>query len=240
MQLTVPQRTVADTGSFPVNPDGVALWLKELRPLESEADAREVYRGLKHSNRLHNDVNRRRAVLSCFIPVLRELHSHIGELSHAQPLPLSREFSRNAHLGDSLLREEAFAFKILLSDSETPLADDARRAMQALARQAESVVHAYRPIPDALIQDAHQLYALAEEHKLLSTRQGSELLSLQDHYRFILLVSVADMAQQRARQLSLILDFLRTCVPDPLRRGDDFSCRTALPGSRKSDVQTCQ
>ncbi|NND92497.1 MAG: hypothetical protein HKN42_16680 [Granulosicoccus sp.] len=214
MQLTVPHRTVADTGSFPVNPDGVAAWLKDLRPLESETDAREVYRGLKHSNRLHNDVDQRRAVISCFIPVLRELHQHLSDLSHAQPLPLTREFSRNARMRDALLREEAFAFKILLSDSKGPLADDARRAMQALARQAESMAHAYRRVPDALIQDAHQLYALAEEHKLLSARQGSELLSLLDHYRFIMLVSVADLTQQRVRQLQLVLDFLRSCVAD--------------------------
>ena len=131
MQLTVPHRTVADTGSFPVNPDGVAEWLKNLKPLQSEADAHEVYRGLKHSNRLHNDVDNRRAVLSRFIPVLRLLHSHLNELSYAQPLPLTREFSRNSRLRDALLREEAFAFKILLSDNNTPLADDARRAMQA-------------------------------------------------------------------------------------------------------------
>lgn len=214
MELTVPQRTIADTDSFPVNPDGVAQWLSSLKPLSSEADAREVYRGMKHSNRLHNDIDQRRAVLSCFIPVLRELHRHLSELSNAQPLPLTREFARNARLRDSLLREEAFAFKILLSDSEKPLADDARRAMQALARQAESVVHAYRPFPNALIEDAHQLYALAEEHKLLSARKGSELLSLQDHYRFILLLSVSDLAQQRARQLPLIIDFLREAVAD--------------------------
>lgn len=214
MQLTVPQRTIADTDSFPVNPDGVAQWLSTLKPLAAESDAREVFRGLKHSNRLHNDVDQRRAVLSCFIPVLRELHRHLSELSNAQPLPLTREFARNARLRDSLLREEAFAFKILLSDSEKPLADDARRAMQALARQAESVVHGYHPFPAALIEDAHQLYSLAEEHKLLSARKGSELLSLQDHYRFILLLSVADLAQQRARQLPLIIEFLRDAVTD--------------------------
>lgn len=214
MQLSVPQRTVADTGSFPVNPEGVARWLAGLHPLESEADAREVYRGLKHSNRLHNDVGRRRSVVSCFVPVLRALHRHLSEVSNAQPLPLTREFSRSARLLDALLREEAFAFKILLSDSDSALADDARRAMQALARQAESVVHAYRVFPDALLEDAHQLYALAEQHKLLSAHQGSELLSLQDHYRYILLLSVADLSQQRARQLPLVLDFLKQAVSD--------------------------
>jgi len=214
MQLSVPQRTVADTGSFPVDPEGVARWLSELQPLESEAHAREVYRGLKHSNRLHNDVGRRRSVIACFVPVLRDLHHHLSEVSNAQPLPLTREFARSAKLLDALLREEAFAFKILLSDSDSAMADDARRAMQALARQAESVIHAYRLIPDALLEDAHQLYALAEQHKLLSEQKGTELLSLQDHYRFILLLSVVDLAQQRARQLPLVLDFLKQAVAD--------------------------
>ena len=114
MQLTVPQRTNAETGSFPTKPEGVTRWLTALKPLESDADAKEVYRGLKHSNRLHNDVDQRRAVLSCFIPVLRELQTHLSELCQAQPLPLSREFSRSARLADALYREEAFAFKILL------------------------------------------------------------------------------------------------------------------------------
>ncbi len=214
MQLTVPQRTHADSGSFPIDPEGVGQWLKGLHPLEPDAHAREIYRGLKHSNRLHNDVDQRRGVISCFIPIIRELQSYLSESNQAQPLPLSREFSRNARLADALHREEAFAFKILLSDSRTPLADDAGRAMHALARQAESVTHAYKPIPDTLIHDANQLYRVAEAHNLLSTNQSSELLSLQDHYRFILLLSIADLAQQRVRQLSLVIDFLKSCIRD--------------------------
>jgi len=214
MQLTVPQQTDADQGSFPTKPESVALWLKGLRPLESDADARKVYRGLKHSNRLHNDVGQRRAVLSCFAPVLGELQAHLADMSLAQPLPLSKEFARNARLADALYREEAFAFKILLSDSQTPLAEDASRAMQALAKQAEAVVHAYRPIPDSLLQEAHQLYAMAEEHNLLPNNRGTEVLSIQDYYRFILLLSIAELNQQRSRQLALLIEFLKSCVRD--------------------------
>jgi hypothetical protein len=214
MQLTVPQRTQPESGSFPTDPEGVTQWLRGLQPLESDTDAREFYRGLKHSNRLHNNVDQRRAVLSCFIPVLRELQSHLSEFSQAQPLPLSKEFSRSARLTDALYREEAFAFKILLSESNTPLADDAGRAMQALARQAESVSHTYQRIPDSLILDAHQLYVLAEKHALLTGSRGSDMLSLEDHYRFILLLSIADLSQQRARQIPLLLDFLKSCIRD--------------------------
>jgi len=175
-----------------VTPGGVAQWLKGLKPLDSRKDAREIYRGLKHSNRLQNSVDQRRGVLSCFIPVLRELQSHLSEMSLAQPLPLSREFAKNARLADALHREEAFAFKILLS----------------------SVIHGYRSIPDALIRDAHQLYLMAEKHGLLSGSQGMDLLSLQDHYRFILLLCIADLKQQRVRQLPLLIDFLKSCLKD--------------------------
>ncbi len=228
MPLTVPQRTIADTGSFPVDPLGVAEWLNGLQALSSSNDAREIYRGLKHSNRLHNDVDRRRDVLSCFIPVLRELHQHLSELTNAQPLPLTREFTRNAKLRDSLLREEVFAFKLLLNDSEVPAAADARRAMRALARQAESMIHGYRDLPRGILLDAHQLYQLAEEHELVDDvakidsasmttydlngkLESSIPENLADHYRYILLLYLADLRQQRVRQLPLLLTFIREC-----------------------------
>ncbi|MEE9319135.1 MAG: hypothetical protein V3U76_01700 [Granulosicoccus sp.] len=207
MHLSIPQRSVADTGSFPVDPDGARVWIDTLRPLDSSSDASEIYRGLKHSNRLHNDVDQRRAVLSCFIPVLRELHEQLDELNRAQPLPLTREFARNARLSDALLREEAFAFKILLSDSESPLEDDARRAMQALARQATAAIHAYRRVPTALLLDAHQIFALAEQHKLIES-PSNDYRPLLTHYKSVLLLSLIDAHQLRVRQLPLMLDWL--------------------------------
>ena len=210
MQLTVPQRTVADTRSFPVNPNGVSRWLAKLQPMLSASDARDVYRGLKHSNRLHNDVDQRRAVLACFIPVLRELHNLLMDTCRPQPLPLTRDFQRAAQLVDGLLREEAIAFKILLADSDIPAADDIRRALQALARQAQAAIYCGRQIPEALLHDAHQLYALAEQHGLLLQAPSSTALpDARQHYYFILLLTLADCRQQRVRQLPLVLEFLQ-------------------------------
>lgn len=209
MQLTVPQRTVADTESFPVDPDGVNRWLSKLNPTRSSSDAMEIYRGLRHSNRLHNDLNRRRAVIACFIPTLRELHASLLDICQAQPLPLTAEFLRSAQLLDGLLREEAFAFKILLADSPQPRGDDVRRAMQALARQAEVRIHGFKTIPESLLRDAHQLFELAEEFSLLEIKPDEEHHSTGDHYKLVLLLSMADCRQHRVRQIEPLLEFAR-------------------------------
>jgi len=218
MQLSVPQRGLADRDSFPIEPEDVGRWLERLS-LASENAAREVLRGLKHSNRLHNDPARRRAVLGRFLPVLRELHEQLIELTRAQPLPLVREFARGTTLIEALLREEAFAYKILLSDSAQPDLEDARRAMRALARQADVVVHGYRRLPDALLEDAHALYALVESFGLLESRPAPresdpEEPAFIDHYRYVLLLAIADTHQLKARQLPFALDFLREAATE--------------------------
>ncbi len=212
MQLSVPQRTVADTESFPIDPEGVSRWLAALQPMQSSHDAREVYRGLRHSNRLHNDVRQRRAVLASLIPVLRELHAHLMETCQAQPVPLTREFQRVSELVDGLLREEAFAFKILLADSDTPNADDISRAMQALSRRAETALKSYRKLPESLLGDAYQLYALAEKHDLLADKSSQQHSETMQHFTYILVLTLADTSQQRARQLPLLMSFLQQCA----------------------------
>jgi len=209
MQLTVPQRNVADESSFPTDPDGVNRWLSLLNPGTSSKDAMEVYRGLRHSNRLHNDPTRRRAVVACFVPTLRNLGESLREICQAQPLPMTAEFQRSVQLLDGLLREEAFAFKILLADSPQPRANDLRRAMQALAHQAECRVLGYKRIPESLLSDAHQLYELAEEFSLLNETPDEEHRSTLNHYQSILLLSLADCRQHRARQLGPLIEFLQ-------------------------------
>ncbi|PIE37005.1 MAG: hypothetical protein CSA54_02405 [Gammaproteobacteria bacterium] len=230
--LHIPKRTVADTRSFPVDPDGVAEWLEALDPLERSADAHEVHRGLKHSNRLHNDVERRRKVISCFIPTLRALQRHLSEPSRTQPLPLNRDAARQSELAEALLREEAFAFSLLLSDSKAPVSDDARRAMQALARQTECILQCHRRLPGDVLTDAHALYLYAEDNDLLDTHEDPLQLSLKAHYQFILLAAISDTRQQRVHQLPALFELLRNAAardiglgttPPPLPGPLDFA-----------------
>jgi len=212
MQLSVPRRAVADSKSFPTEPDDVDAWLGGLKPLASDTDARLVHRGLMHSNRLHNDPDRRRAVLAHFLPVLDDLHEQLSKLTRAQPLPLVPAFARAASFLESLLREEAFAFKILLSDRDEPDPEDARLAMRAFARQVDVALQGYRRPPTRLLADAEMLYQFAESAGLLDDSRHDERATTEDFFRFILLSGIIDTARIRASQLPLTLDFLRASL----------------------------
>ena len=231
--LSLPRRSVADTRSFPVDPGAVNTWLTGLDPLGNRADAHELHRGLKHSNRLHNDLDQRRAVLACFIPVLRDVHDELAPACRGQALPLGAEFQRTHRLLDSLLREEVLAFKILINDSDQPRADDLRRALQALVRRAELYLHSYQYLPPELLLDAHRLYQVGEQHEQLDivTTAGVEddrAASAMDHYVNLLLLSLADPHQQRIAQLPLVMDDLKR-LSAQLRVGTTLSAPTTEP-----------
>ena len=208
--LPIPARGTAGAGSFPLEPEAVAEWIARLDPLGSDADARELLRGLVHSNRLHNDVERRRRALACFVPPLRSLHERLADTARAQPLPLTADFERDRALAADLLREESIAFRALLVDADVPLEADARRAMQALARLAELDANAYRAIDPATLADAHALWRHAADTGL-GTGDGAAddaLATLGDHYRLILALALADPRRHRARQLPLLVAWL--------------------------------
>ena len=208
--LPIPARGAAGAGSFPLEPEAVADWLAGLDPLGSAADARELLRGLVHSNRLHNDVERRRRALACFVPPLRALHERLADTARAQPLPLTADFERDRALAADLLREESIAFRALLVDGDAPLEADARRAMQALARIAELDANAYRPIDPGTLADAHALWRWADDVGLGADDAAADdaLATLGDHYRTVLALALVDPQRHRARQLPLLIGWL--------------------------------
>lgn len=215
MHLPVPDLAEAQVGSFPLAPDEVAAWLAQLDPLDNDSDARELLRGLTHSNRLANSLERRRTNLAHFVPLLRSVHERLIASTRAQPLPLTHDFARDAALADALLREESVAFRLLLNDSEVPREVDARRSMQALLRRGELAVHSYRQIPADVWRDAHALYRFAAAHELAADtaiESDEEAAASQDlgrHYRLLLLLYIMQPNRMRARQLPLLVEWLR-------------------------------
>ncbi len=208
---SIPARGVAGAGSFPLEPEAVDAWLSSLAPLDTDAGARELLRGLMHSNRLHNDVPRRRATLALFSGPLGALYESLAETARAQPLPLAPEFERARALAADLLREESIAFRSLLHDADEPLEADARLAMRALERLARLDAEAYRAIDPGTLSDAHALYAWCAAAGLAPdpTPGGpDDTDGVGARYRFVLALTLVDPQRHRARQLPLLIQWL--------------------------------
>lgn len=209
MQLPVPELKPADSGSFPQEPDAVARWLADLAPAANDDDARELLRGLTHSNRLHNDPVQRRACLQQFLGPLQAVYDRLSASTRAQPLPLVRDFKRDATLADALLREESTAYRLLLAADETPQPEDACRAMRALLRRAELAVQGYRSIANEVWRDAHTLYQFVRAVGLDKSSEPASDATASQHYRLLLVLGIIDGHRYRARQLPLLIDWLR-------------------------------
>lgn len=214
MLLALPPQTAPNDSSFPRNRDAVRTWLDDLNPIDSTDDAAELLRGLRHSNRLTNEAQSRRAVLEEFRPVLNTLTQSLGQSISPQPLPMAASFRHASALLDELLREEANAWKILLSHSETPQLDDANRALSALYRLAKAAVQQYRKVPKHCMRDANHIYALAESEGLLAKAKGgldtrsNTKAALKNAYAGVLTLATLNLRQIRARQLDLALSFV--------------------------------
>jgi len=213
MLLALPPQTEPDTGSFPQDRDAVRAWLSDLAPVSAADDATELLRGLRHSNRLTNETENRRAILEEFRPTLSELIQSLTETITPQPLPMAASFRHASTLLDELLREEACAWKILLAHSAIPKLEDASQALSALAKQAIAAVQQYRRVPSNCLRDAHQIYALAASEGLFETNglHDSQLDSINaplDAYATVLVLATIDLRQIRVRQLALTLDFI--------------------------------
>lgn len=206
MSLIVPQRRAAESHSFPMEPSKVRRWLGSKDPLTSFTDAREIQRGLKHSNRLVASTGERRQMLECFMPYLTDLYEHLSEQCLAQPLPLTSDFQQSANLLEDLLREEAYAFKILVSEEPEARPLEIGLALQSLVKLAELSINSYRYIDEEVLHDAQQLFARAEQQKVLDSSTGTVTIAQQ--YCYILLLDLADTLQVRTRQMPFLMSFL--------------------------------
>lgn len=214
MLLALPPQTAPNSSSFPQNRDAVRAWLNNLNPSDSPDDASELLRGLRHSNRLTSDTESRRSVIEEFRPVLNTLTMNLSQSISPQPLPMAASFRHASALLDELLREEANAWKILLSYSDNPELDDANQALTALYRLAKAAVQQYREVPKHCMRDANHIYALAEDRGLLTTGKSgfdardATKANLRKSYAGIITLATLNLRQIRAKQLDLTLSFL--------------------------------
>ncbi len=241
MSLLIPARRQATDESFPVSPSAVKQLLHTLHPVDTAEQAHELYKGLKHSNRLDIPNHQRLEIASLFKPVVERLVVTMAQhyKDHALPLPTSS--AKAWQLIDSLLQEMAFTHKIIVNDTYASLLPGQTKtrttgmyqALQWLARRAEHHLMVYRALPDGVLQDANELYQLAEQSAIVRQEFTDDTnghrfdWTLERAYTYLQLLALCAPNKIRARQIPLIFRWLHTNL-------EKVPIMTVLPDRQKS------
>lgn len=226
MNLKIPQKHEPSADSFPVTSSGVKAWLASIEYDGIGGKSKNLYKGLKHSNRLENKPALRVELMELFRPevclVINDLERRYLSLS----LPLPQKTQQIFDLIIAFLHEMAFGYKIAIEDSvkmKAPLSKKlgalaAQRAISYLSEIMQRCAQLYYIAPNGLWRDIHQLYAYAEkamQHlrpvKDKQLKSCSEM-SVSGAYKRALLFNLARANSLRRGEASQVFNFLETNV----------------------------
>jgi len=226
MELKIPTQTEPTVDSFPGTPRKVKKWLSDLQTGDMGEITRQLYNGLKHSNRLVNDARARVEVMELFRPTARVICNNLLKRYNMLGLPLPEKARRIFDLNLAFLTEMAFGYKIALSDSSidnSPLPPKmhglaAHRAISYMSELLLRCVQNYAAMKPGVWQDLHQVYASCEVISYHTRPIPDEELienprsSVEDAYKRALLLSLCRPESMRKGEVVHVYKALETWV----------------------------
>ena len=202
-RYVLPARESGRNINLETKPKQVEAWLTRL-PLSNPSEASEEmtdYLATLNSIDLAHDS--RAKIVERLAPVVEDLVASLYEQYGTIQPPLPPKQYRNAVLAQRLLRGMADSYKILLVDwlkrrfhlfggDPTPLY--LQRILLALQASLEISFETHEPMPEGVWVDLHQTYNYALRHgmKDVIPEGGAKMLSLEQIYKSILLMALAD------------------------------------------------
>ncbi len=200
---------------------GVRRTLKGEQGTPSGNDALALYRGLLHSNRKQMTISERRSLVDSFLPVLSSVCESLSERCQAA-LPWSVDTRASARLLQNLQSEQIRALELLQepcegshSDAATHL-NDIERSLSLLVDQAEAAVNCVPTLARRNTPECTSLVSAARTPSVCNRFIHLSLIGSGDEatdlaallYRYLLLISLADLHTLRVAQLPAMLAFL--------------------------------
>ena len=216
MTTTQSPDTSVQSATASVETPAFTTSLDTLDPAQSAADAQTLYRALLQANRQASPADDHRIVIERFSPLLSAACAPLTECCQAQALPWSPDTAASARLLRSLQQEECVAVHRRLSQPSGVDATTLLRAVEVLARQVDTAVHSFEAIPDGLLLAAHRLFVLLESEgrdNIDDADRAALLHKANVLYRYVLLVSIADLHTVRVAQIPAMLAFLGHAAP---------------------------
>ena len=261
LRLRIHERKPAKRESTLADTQVTRDWVERLPLVNVGETARQVFKRLNEANQINMPPSQRVEIAESLATPVDYIAANLKRHYFNVSFPLPDKQRKIAHLVRELYADLATAYKTVVTDIVTGRATRVdkkllgaaiQRAIKYLLLEYYQATLIYEPIGEGLWSDIHQLYALAEEHRIENTPVKNGDLEgrksrVSDLYKEILLFSISSPFNHRQEEIERIYEHLHAWsalaqieLPNPAQnRAGLFVDRLALDeGPLHIDLQT--
>jgi len=219
IRLKLPEQDLQYLTIGSEQPKKLQAWVNELPLMNLGETSRQLYQFIQELNRFQVPTPQRLQLLEIIRPVVLHICRALGKHYLNQALVLPEKARRVASLAQALQTHLGAGYKLVAvrairrlneRDGKNTVATAIHRAVSA---QTDSLVRGYQlyfPTPRHLWLELHQLFMLAEMHKLEQIEiadpdfEHIETSTIKDAYGRALLLSTAKPNQLRQQEIALL------------------------------------
>lgn len=205
MKLHLPEQLTPTKDAFVSQPEQFKQWLSALPHANTGELTRNIFNAMREHNKQSMPDEDRFANLELLREPLRDIFDKLKKHFINRTLPLPEKCQKVVNLNQSLLREVAIGYKIIVSniannENQTNNIDLLAIAIcRALRYQSELILRAsevYAQYPSGTWLDLHTMYDYAERSRVNKNllddgTSTSGKISIEDYYKQILLFTLA-------------------------------------------------
>ncbi|WJW76244.1 hypothetical protein QVG61_03890 [Thiohalobacter sp. IOR34] len=222
MDQRFPTRRTPVMGSFDTRPARVEQWIANLPLLNLGETSRQLFNALVEINSLDINLQQRFKVLELLRTPVAEVTGAMQKHYIGQHFPLPEKARKVADLSQAMLNQLAIGYRIVVAGEADKgrllrdrrlLTSAVHRALSSLGQVLLKAYQIYAPYPQGVWREIHQLYALAEQHKLLDSpvKDAAHLQTaarIEDAYKQILLLALACPYRLRQGEVNQVFEVL--------------------------------
>ena len=181
LELTVPELSPGDSADVETRPSRLKQWLNNLPMLNMSETSHQVHRALMITNRIQVDNATRLKLMEIYRDRVAEISQELRRQYAGFSLPLSEKNKLIAEQVRHFQTEMAFGYKHVIRNTYARYKPrlSGRHAAglvlpihRAIRYLTDTLLHSYQfyaPHPVGTLKEIHQLYRLAENHKIANT-----------------------------------------------------------------------
>ncbi|OUS26785.1 hypothetical protein A9Q99_16325 [Gammaproteobacteria bacterium 45_16_T64] len=229
LRLKIPPQDLSMLSFCTPQPKRLQEWVDALPQMNVGECAKQLYAAIQEVNRYKTDTHLRLQLLEILREPIRYICESLGKHFLNKPVILPAKESKIANLAQALQNHLATGYKTIVVQSMPRLKANDRDAKKdatmaihrALSEQGHVLLRSYQlyyPAPPNFWKEAHLLYLIAEQYKLLDVQVKSpngenSSSSISDIYLRLLLLSTCKPNQLRQQQIQHVFKATANWTP---------------------------